>query len=329
MEAERKRALEQAEQVEKDMRAIARIVLKYKLLVVAPEDSYRPPNTDGINRAAFSRAQEEAEAVIRSAGHPVLIGELFHILLERGIILGAKESNALSSALIRSPRLKFIPKLGWWLREVSWPPKPEEIGLISNPPSQEEENGPRKRGRRTPEKEKLYQALREFLDGRKEPVPFKEIYEHIQQLGLPLSGQDPKQNLSAFMSSIHEFRAHGPTGRAGWTFSADDDWSVVEGFKADDDDAPSWYHNPVKQKLFEAVRNILKTQTERVKFGDLFAQVKELGVSFGGVKNEENYLANLLSTVPCFQSHKKDASGKGGWRYVPELDETAKKAGTK
>jgi hypothetical protein len=322
MEARKRRILEEADQVDRDMREFERIVAEYGFLVVISPDSYTPPDPPQTDKTLAARAREECEALIRFNGHPMQISELYRELTERGYEFSSREpSNVLTGYLLKNPRLKYYPKLGWWLTSVSWPPKPEEIGEILNPttPANSETKG---HGRRTPEKERAYQELRKLLEGRTEPTSFKEMYDHLERLGVPLPGKDPRQNLSAFITSIHEFRPHGPTGRGGWTFVPDESWSVTEGFKTGDKGAPSWRHNPLKVELFEATREILRGRTDRMKFQDLYAQIEKRGIDFGDVKNHDNYLANLLGAVPCFQRSNKDASGVGGWRYIAELDPT-------
>jgi hypothetical protein len=329
MEAERRRAMERAEQVEKDMRELERLVSEYNLLVVAPLESFTPPKQQSANRAMLATAQKDAEAVIRAAGRPMQISELFQILADRSIILGGSDPvSSLSHCLIRYHRLQYIPKIGWWVRGVSWPPKPDEVGKIINPPQEPSGITRPRRRRRTPEKERLYQELRKFLEGRKQPTPFREIFDHIKDNGVPIGGQDERQNLSAFMTSIHEFKTHGAEGRAGWTFEADEDWSVVGGFGTEKDRVPPWRHTPERQKLFETIRAILRGRTERMKYGELFDRVKKSGVPIGGT-NERDYLALYLWKVPCFRSEKKDESGHAGWVYVPELDEETKGLGAR
>jgi len=316
MEAERKRALEQAEQVAQDMRDLERIVSKYRLLVVSPEDSYASPSNENMPRSLFARAQEEGEAVIRTAGHPLPISELFQTLIDRGLEFGGQTPvSSLSTCLVKNARLRYIPQVGWWLRGVSWPPKPEEVGQILNPIETSAERGPRRR-RRTPEKERLYQELRVFLEGKTDPTPFQAIFDHIKELGIPIGGAGTKQNLSAFMTSIHEFRTHGAEGRGGWTFVPDTDWSVVEGYKGNRRDLPKWLRTPMKQKLFESIREILKDRNEPLEGQKIFARLKELAVPIAGPgADEAQYFRSYMATVPCFEGNRS------GYRYVPELDE--------
>ena len=329
MEAAKRRALEQVDQVERDMRDLERIANKYNLVVYVPPETFAPSGVESTNRPVATQAQAEGEAIIRTTGHPLPISELLHRLIERGMDFGASPrdpANALSAMLARNPRLRFLPKLGWWLRDVSWPPKPNEIGHIAAPPTPSDETETSLGGgrRRSPEKKRLYQALRNFLENAKEPVAFREIYDHLVGLGIPLHGKNPRQSLSAFMTSIHEFRSHGPTGRGGWTFTADPNWDVEKGFKGEEDTGPAWQHNPVKLKLFEATREILKNSPGRIKLENLFASVKATGVDFTGVKHERSYFANLLNEIPCFETKRRgDEAGPAGWRYVAELDDTA------
>src|SRR6266851_3286181 len=111
MEAEHRRALEKAREIERDMRELERIVAKYGLLVV-PSPSETPPVLEPIKRPSFAQAAIEAEAIVRAAGHPMAISELFHIItVERGIPLEGRTRtpvNALASAIASHRKLHFI-----------------------------------------------------------------------------------------------------------------------------------------------------------------------------------------------------------------------------
>jgi hypothetical protein len=313
MDAERKKALEKVEEVEQDMRDLERIVSKYKLLVVPAPGSFDTTPIEPVLRSTFERVKTEGETIIRTSGYPLQTIDLFMKLVDKGVVIGGRDPmQGMSACLARNHNIQYLGKIGWWLKGVSWPPKPAEIGLISEPAaSAPAEEG--KRRRRSQEKEAIYQALRKFLEGKAEPTPFPEIYDHIESLGLPLGGANKRQNLSAFMTSIHEFHSHGPTGRLGWTFVADGSWSVVKGFNSDAN-FPLWRRGALKLNLYEATRKILEGQPQRVKFNVLFAQVKER-VQFGKVQGEDRYFRNFLTQAPCFEKE-----GHKGWRYVPELD---------
>ena len=115
MEAARKQVLEQADQIDKDMRDLERILRQYQLHVVADPDAFTPGD---IKDRALVGAKEEAEAIIRFAGYPMSVSDLVTKLVERGYEFeGSREpAQMLTANLLRSPYpLKFYPKLGWWV----------------------------------------------------------------------------------------------------------------------------------------------------------------------------------------------------------------------
>ena len=99
MEAEKARPLEQAAAVDRDMAELERIVSKYKLVVIAPGSKPAPKRP--IPRSDFERAQLEAEAIIRAAGRPIWIDELFPMILQRGVELRGREPSSVLSAYLR------------------------------------------------------------------------------------------------------------------------------------------------------------------------------------------------------------------------------------
>ena len=103
------------------------------------------------------------------------------------------------------------------------------------------------------------------------------------------------------MTSIHEFRSHGPNGRAGWTFVKDEEWSVTDGFKSDDDNAPSWRLNPDMVALFQAIREHLTSRPGPRKF-QIFDRIKELKISLGtDPADQREFVNRFMVIVPCFQ----------------------------
>jgi hypothetical protein len=314
IEASRRQGLEQAEQAERDKRELERIVQQYRLYVLADPGSFVPAPAD----YRPSGIREEAEAVIRAHGHPMQVSEIAQRLLERGVDFGPPgETRPITANLLKNPNLKYYTKLGWWLSHVSWPPKPEELEFISKAPPQ----APRKRGRRSPEKEQLYLKLRELLEGKNEPTPFGQIFDYIERSGVPIGGTNKRGNLSVFMNSIHEFRSHGPGGKGGWSFVRDENWSFMDRYKGKEVDDPTWRHNPLKVKAFEALREIMKDRNDRIQTPDLYKLLKARGFEFTGIKGPKNeiaYLGRVLRAVECFEGRRKH-----GWRYVAKLDGTA------
>lgn len=65
-------------------------------------------------------------------------------------------------------------------------------------------------------REKAVELAEEYLRGRREPTPTREIYAFMLSRGAELRGKEPTSNLSAILSKSAEFVPHG---RAGWTLS--------------------------------------------------------------------------------------------------------------
>jgi hypothetical protein len=313
MEAKRQRILEEAARVERDMRELERILYEYKLRVVADPETVEP--VEQRDRVLPSGAKEEAEAIIRTAGYPMAITDIALKLSERGIEFDTARDyiGNLTATLLRSTELRYLPKVGWWLKNVSWPPSQQDIENLRKP-KEERQKG----RRRSPEKEQLYKELRRLIEGRTEPTLYRDIYDHIEKLGIPIGGKDPKANLSAFMTSLPEFRSHGPNGRAGWTFEANRDWNFYDGFKGEESRGPNWRHHPVQRKVVDTARDLLRGRADRMQTNDLFEAMKARGVEFPGVKpdREQAYVSDILREVPFF-----DVVRMQGWRYLPELDE--------
>ncbi len=64
------------------------------------------------------------------------------------------------------------------------------------------------------ERARVIEAARSYVASRSGPVPTPEIYDHITGLGIVIAGANPRNNLSAILSSSGLFEAHG---RSGWT----------------------------------------------------------------------------------------------------------------
>lgn len=83
----------------------------------------------------------------------------------------------------------------------------------------------------SPERLQAIGAARMLVANRVGPVPTAEIYDHIAELGIPIRGENPVNNLSAMLSSSGIFKANG---RAGWTIRNEDDGADDEGQSPDD-----------------------------------------------------------------------------------------------
>ncbi|MEJ0074645.1 MAG: hypothetical protein WDO17_04215 [Alphaproteobacteria bacterium] len=228
MEAEYRRALEKAQEIERDMRDLERIVAKYDLLVV-PSPSEPPPVLDSINRKSYSRAASEAEAIIRAAGHPMAIGDLFKIItVDRGMELEGKlPSSLLASAMSTHKKLQFIKDVGWWIRGVPWPPSATDIAHLRAPAVHEQSTAQRSEPgvgrRRSPEKQQLFETIRRILRGKTEPMKFGELFDRVKETGVPIGGQNERQNFASFLSKFSCFESDKVT-RNGWKYRPDRDF---------------------------------------------------------------------------------------------------------
>lgn len=74
---------------------------------------------------------------------------------------------------------------------------------------------PRPIGRKpSPERVKALSATQAYLLGKAEPIRTAKILSHLTNIGVPVPGSEPLNNLSAMLSGDPRFRSHG---RAGWT----------------------------------------------------------------------------------------------------------------
>jgi hypothetical protein len=232
MEAEHRRALEKAQEIERDMQELERIVAKYGLLVV-PTPSDSPPVIEKVNRATYVRAANESEAIIRATGHPWVISDLFRTLtIERGAELEGKQPLALlASALSTHKNLKFIKDVGWWIKGIPWPPTADDIAKLQADPVYRperhkktwEEVPPAKGGpRRSPQKQVLLDAVKSILKGRKEAMKFPELFERVKESGVAIGGTNERQNFAVFLSKYSCFMTEGRRG--GWRYIPERDF---------------------------------------------------------------------------------------------------------
>lgn len=122
-----------------------------------------------------------------------------------------KEIEELESALkadLRYVRLTELRRVLDLYRSPSYP----SVNTVPLVPAVGSE-APRIRRRVSPEREKILSAAKEYLGGKREPVPTREIYEHLQVLDIDVPGEVPQNNLSAMLSNSDEFLSQG---RSGW-----------------------------------------------------------------------------------------------------------------
>lgn len=77
------------------------------------------------------------------------------------------------------------------------------------------ENLAARRGGRqaSPEREKALRAAATLISNSNGPVPTRDILEHLESIGITISGENPLNNLSALLSNSNKFVAQG---RSGW-----------------------------------------------------------------------------------------------------------------
>jgi hypothetical protein len=231
MEAERRRALEMAQEAERDMRELERLVAKYKLVVV-PSPSDPPPAIEKTSKKSYVRAAAEAEAIIRASGRPMQFADIFRTLtVDRGINLeGRAPANLLSSALSVRPSLYYVKDIGWWIRGVPWPPTAEDIAKLQETPLKQPDkypktwpSGPTKGGpRRSAEKTLLFETVRSLLRGRTESMKFAELFDRVKESGVTIGGQNERQNFAVFLGKFSCFMTEGRRG--GWRYIPERDF---------------------------------------------------------------------------------------------------------
>jgi hypothetical protein len=116
-------AQKQAAEIDADMEALKVLSTKYGLDFVArtEEGDVVAVQVKSKSKSVFGRVKSEGEAIIRQAGKPVPLGEIYDELEMRGIRLtGNKPRNLLSAYLGHNPNLRSTPQ-GWWLKGTSIP----------------------------------------------------------------------------------------------------------------------------------------------------------------------------------------------------------------
>jgi len=223
MEAEERRHLERAQEIARDKKELERIVSKYNLVVVAVPEKPLPP-AEKISRTNFSRAAREAEAIIRAAGHPMPINDLFRIVVtERGIELGGREPTGnFSASMAAGKKLQYIKDVGWWVKGVPWPPTAEDMAKLQGPLVDELEEHVSVWPRSSPEKQQLFKKVRVILRGRTEPMKFAELFDRIKETGLHIGGTNERQNFAVFMTKFSCFSSYK---RQGWRYLPERDFS--------------------------------------------------------------------------------------------------------
>lgn len=239
MQAQKQRLLDEANQVDHDMRELERIVAKYDLTVIAvPSDV----TAVGRPRGIFSAASLESVDIIRSMGHPVVISELLRILtVERGHNLVTRDPvRVLAGALAGNPKLQYLKDFGWWIRGIPWPPTKEDMiellgGAANNQkaePWEKPGGGPLTHGHsRSPDRQKLFETVRSILSGRTEPMKYGELFDQVKERGAKVGGANERQNFAVFLSKFPCFVTEGR--QKGWIYIADRDFELLDNAQKD------------------------------------------------------------------------------------------------
>src|ERR1700681_2964783 len=126
MEETLRRMDEERQEYARDMKELERLFVKYEIVAIA--SSYEEPDlAKKAGRGVV--AAREAEGIIRTAGHPIPLNELYKILtIDRGFEFGGiKPASALATMLSTSSKVQFLKDYGWWIRGVPWPLTAEEV----------------------------------------------------------------------------------------------------------------------------------------------------------------------------------------------------------
>jgi hypothetical protein len=218
---------EERQEYARDMKELERLFVKYEIVAIA--SSYEEP--DLAKKAGRGIvAAREAEGIIRTAGHPMPLNELFKILtIDRGFELGGiKPSSGLATALATSSKVQFLKDYGWWIRGVPWPLTAEEIakfkaGSLDNESVEGEPPKLKKVGpAQSAEKKALFEGIRSLLKGRSEPMVFAELFDRLAAAGLSVGGQDERKNLAVFLGKYSCFMNEGR--KRGWRYVAERDF---------------------------------------------------------------------------------------------------------
>ncbi len=228
LEERLRRIEDEKQEFERDMKELERLVSKYELVVIAsPQEPAVPVNTA---KSYLRLAAREAEGIIRTAGHPMPVNELFKIItIDRGNqIIATQPVNFLASGLATSRKLQYLKDFGWWIKGVPWPLTEEQLAKLRAGTLENDllEGSPERRvgaGRkRSAKSEQLLSALKTILRGRAEPMPFDEIFDRVKEVGIELGGTNKRQTLSVFIRDFPYFVNEGR--KRGWRYLPDRDF---------------------------------------------------------------------------------------------------------
>jgi hypothetical protein len=115
----------------------------------------------------------------------------------------------------------------WWVGGLPWPPSPKDIAKLKAGPEYKLPMNPRVKGgpRRTPEKQLLFDTVKGILKGLTEPMKFGDLFERVQQAGVPIGGTNERQNFSVFIAKFSCFQS---VGRGeGWRYLPERDFEPL------------------------------------------------------------------------------------------------------
>lgn len=139
LETKKAKILEDAQKAAAEIDLLLKLANKYgvaiavtgTLAAVEPGDTANfAGQTPGAKRRPESlhrRAVREAEEIIRAAGMPVALKELYDAIAKKGVTLGGQRpQNTLSAYLSGSENVESVRK-GWWgLKGMPTPDEPEK-----------------------------------------------------------------------------------------------------------------------------------------------------------------------------------------------------------
>lgn len=211
---EAEEAEKQAQELAHDIKELDRILAKHHLKLAqtssaADAASTRRPNEpDPLSQTG--RARSAAEQVIRAAGRPVPLAELYEKVKEKGVEIGGKRPTTTFGGYVsHSKRFVLIQRRGWWL---AGEPVPEGDARVWSPPSAHpEELGPKSM--------RIARAVESFLMQEKRRATSGELAKMLVAQGIDL-GEHPGKLLSAYLARSQRFdndAAHGGYGLIEWS----------------------------------------------------------------------------------------------------------------
>lgn len=144
----------------------------------------------------------------------MVVSEVEGDLMSDELIVAVKNEIArLEAELEMDPRYLRIRELRKVLSLYVAP-----TASVASHPTSARSVGSRTRRHSAPERERALAAAADYVRGKSEPTPTRDLYAHIESLGIPIAGGNPINNFSALISNSGLFKPHG---RSGWTLIED------------------------------------------------------------------------------------------------------------